>query len=93
MRVIIYELGFEHNKFQVNIRLGDLNGVIYATDFEDSIYSKTVYRSEEEGNLRLDGGGKDVEQADVWETLKGDRGSVGKDSSYNEGDLGSIPGL
>ena len=65
MRVIIYELGFEHNKFQVNIRLGDLNGVIYATDFEDSIYSKTVYRSEEEGNLRLDGGGKDVEQADV----------------------------
>ena len=65
MSVTVYELGFEHNKFQVSIRLGDLNGVIYATDFEDSIYSKTVYRSEEKGNLRFDRGGKDVEQADV----------------------------
>ena len=71
---MVYELGFEHNKFQVSIRLGDLNWVIYAMNFEDSIYSKTVYRSKEEGNLSFDSGGKDVEQVDVWETLKGDRG-------------------
>ena len=71
---MVYELGFEHNKFQVSIRLGDLNWVIHAMNFEDSIYSKTVYRSKEEGNLSFDSGGKDVEQVDVWETLKGDRG-------------------
>ena len=43
-------------------------------NFEDSIYSKTVYTSEKEGNLSFDSGGKDVEQVDVWETLEGDRG-------------------
>ena len=39
--------------------------MIYAMNFEDSIYSKTVYRSKEEGNLSFDSGGKDVEQVDV----------------------------
>ena len=37
----------------------------YAMNFEDSIYSKTVYTSEKEGNLSFDSGGKDVEQVDV----------------------------
>lgn len=70
----MYELGFYHNKFQINISLGNLNRVAYVTSFllefegcifKGSVYSKAMYGSEEEGNWRFDSGGEDGAQVDV----------------------------